>query len=100
MAHAYVGSDDAELSRMRRFYLKSAVEMASDYVCVTCPLSGIDGGAQRPGALIGLIRGIFPALSARGGVAGDDSLQRMIRAAPRAAAGSGAIRCGISDWAF
>ena len=85
-AGAYLGSDEAELSRMRRFYLKSAMEMASDYVCVTCPLSGVDGGAQRPGALIGLIRGIFPALSARGGVAGDDSIRRMLRAAPRAAA--------------
>ncbi len=85
-AGAYLGSDEAELSRMRRFYLKNAVEMAAEYVCVTCPLSGIDGGAQRPGALIGLIRGIFPALNARGGVAGDESVQKMLRAAPRTAA--------------
>ena len=86
VAHAYVGSDDAELSRMRRFYLKTAVEMASDYLCVTCPLSGSDGGAQRPGALIGLIRGVFPALAVRGGVLEDAGIQRMLRSAPEAAA--------------
>lgn len=86
LSRAYVGPDDAELSRMRRFYLKSAVEMAEAYLCVTCPLSGIDGGAQRPGALIGLIRGVFPALGVRGGVLEDAGIQRMLRAAPEAAA--------------
>ena len=54
VSRAYVGPDGAELSRMRRFYLKSAIGMASDYLCVTSPLSGTDGGATRPGALIGL----------------------------------------------
>ncbi len=86
LSRAYVGPDDAELSRMRRFYLKSAVEMAEVYLCVTCPLSGLDGGAQRPGALIGLIRGVFPALGVRGGVLEDAGIQRMLRAAPEAAA--------------
>ena len=90
IAHAYVGSDDAELSRMRRFYLKSAIAMTSDYLCVTTPLSALDGSAQRPGALVGLIRGVFPALSVRGGVLEDDGIQRMLRAAPEAAAAYGA----------
>lgn len=85
LSHAYVGSDDAELSRMRRFYLKSAMEMAGEYLCVTAPLSGLDGSAQRPGALIGLIRGLFPALKARGGVLEDAGIMRMLRAAPEAA---------------
>ena len=85
LAHAYVGPGDGELSRMRRFYLKSAVEMAEAYLCVTCPLSGLDGGAQRPGALIGLIRGVFPALGVRGGVLEDAGIRRMLRAAPEAA---------------
>ena len=85
LSHAYVGSDGAELSRMRRFYLKSAIEMASEYLCVTAPLSGLDGAAQRPGALIGLIRGVFPALKARGGVLEDAGIMRMLRAAPPAA---------------
>ena len=90
IAHAYVGSDDAELSRMRRFYLKSAVEMAGEYLCVTAPLSGLDDSAQRPGALIGLIRGVFPALVERGGVMEDAGIQRMLRAAPEAAVAYGA----------
>ncbi len=86
IAHAYVGPGDGELSRMRRFYLKSAVEMAEEYLCVTCPLSGLDGGAQRPGALMGLIRGVFPAMGVRGGVLEDAGIQRMLRSAPEAAA--------------
>ena len=85
-ANAYLGSDEAEVSRMRRFYLKSALEMVSDYLCVTCPISGMDNGARHPGALIGQLRAVFPALDARGGVMGDEGIQRMLRAAPRAAA--------------
>ena len=86
LAGAYLGSDGAELSRMRRFYLKSAVEMASDYLCVSCPLSALDGSAQRPGMLPELIRGVFPALKTRDGVTDDDSIQWMLRGAPLAAA--------------
>ena len=86
MANAYLGSDDDELSRMRRFYIKSAFAMASDYVCVSYPLSGMDNASQHPGQLIGLIRGLFPGMKARGGVTEDESLQRMLRAAPKPAA--------------
>ena len=85
LAKAYLGSDDMELSRMRRFYIKSAVAMASDYLCVTAPMSGMDNAAQHPGALLTLIRGVFPRLSARGGLTEDASLQRMLRSSPAAA---------------
>ena len=85
ISRVYLGSDGAELSRMRRFYLKSALEMVSDYLCVCCPLSGLDGGAQRPGALLALLRGIL-ALRVRGGIVEDDGIQWMLRCAPRAAA--------------
>lgn len=85
IAHAYLGSDDAELSRMRRFYLKSALEMASDYLCVTCPLSGLDNAACHPGMLFELIRGVFPSLRLRGGITGDERIQWMLRASPEAA---------------
>ena len=90
LAHAYLGSDGAELSRMRRFYLKSAVGMASEYLCVSCPLSAMDGGAQHPGALLSLLKDVFPALNIRGGVTDDDGIQWMLRGAPRAAAASAA----------
>ena len=72
MTDAYLGSDDAELSMLRRYYLKSALEMASDYLCVTWPLSGMDSAAQHPGPLVALMRGLFPGLSARGGIVGDE----------------------------
>ncbi len=84
-AHAYLGPDDADRSRLRRFYLKSALGMASDYVSVSCPLSGADGSAQRPGAMFAMIKSLFPGTNVRGGVSGDAQVERMLRAAPRAA---------------
>ena len=89
-AKAYLGSDDAELSRMRRFYLKGALEMASDYLCVTWPLSGMDNSSQHPGQLVDMIRGLFPGLGVRGGVTGDEGLAWMLRGAPKAAVAHGA----------
>jgi len=86
VARAYLGSDGAELSRMRRFYLKSALELTGEYLCVSCPLSGVDGAAQRPGALLALLREALPGLSVRGGVTEDEGVQWMLRSAPRAAA--------------
>ena len=84
-AKAYLGPDDADLSRLRRFYLKSALGMASDYVSVSCPLSGADGSAQRPSAMFEMIAGLFPGTKARGGLTGDESVERMLRGTPEAA---------------
>ena len=85
LTKTYLGSDDDELSRMRRFYLKSALAMASDYLCVTWPLSGMDNSAQHPGQLVAMIRSLFPKLITRGGVTGDGSVEWMLRASPEAA---------------
>ena len=85
MTEAYLGPDDAELSMLRRYYLKSALEKVTDYLCVCWPLSGMDNSAQHPGPLVDQIRGLFPALSTRGGVTGDDKLAWMLRAAPEPA---------------
>ena len=84
-AHAYLGPDDADLSRLRRFYLKSSLGMATDYVSLSCPLSGSDGAAQRPGAMFALIEALFPGTQTRGGVTGEPALERMLRSAPGAA---------------
>ncbi len=84
-AHAYLGPDDADLSRLRRFYLKSSLGMATDYVSLSCPLSGSDGAAQRPGAMFALIEALFPGMQTRGGVTGEPALERMLRSAPGAA---------------
>ena len=85
LARAWLGSDGMELSRMRRFYLKASVEMTGEYLCVSAPLSGLDGGAQRPGALHALLKGVFPALPVRGGISEDENVQWMLRNAPAAA---------------
>ena len=82
---------------MRRFYLKTAMEMTDEYLCVSAPLSGLDGGAQHPGALLALLRGIFPALSVRGGISDDSGVQWMLRGAPAAASASTA--CFLSGLA-
>lgn len=84
-ARAYLGPDEADLSRLRRFYLKSALGMASDYVSVSCPLSGADGSAQRPGAMFNMIEALFPGTRTRGGLTGEAGVERMLRGAPRAA---------------
>lgn len=88
--HAYVGSDDGELSRMRRFYLKSAMGMASEYLCITAPMSGMDNAPQHPGALMALVKGIFPKIDIRGGVTEDERVQWMLRSSPEAAVAHGA----------
>ena len=84
-AHAYLGPDDADLTRLRRFYLKSSFGMASDYVSVSCPLSGADGASQRPSAVFEMIRALYPGMKLRGGVTGEEGIERMLRSSPRAA---------------
>ena len=81
----FLGLTADERSNMRRFYGKSHVGMVREYLCVTYPLSGSDNAAQRPSAIVGLMRGIFPELSLRGGVQGDDSLGQMLDSTPNAA---------------
>ena len=85
MTRAYLGSDDAELSMLRRYYMKLALERVTDYLCVTWPLSGMDNSAQHPGPLVDQIKALFPEIRGRGGITGDDSLSRMLRASPEAA---------------
>ena len=82
---AYLGPDDADLSRLKRFYLKSALGMAGEYVSMSCPLSGGDGAAQRPSAIFEMIEALFPGMKARGGLTGDANVERMLRGAPEAA---------------
>ena len=81
----YVGLSAMDEARARRFYVKTAVGMCTDYLCLSYPLSGADEGAERPGPLIGAVRSIFPALGERGGLTADAGLERMLRGAPRAA---------------
>ena len=80
---AYLGPDESDAARMRRYYLKSALGMAGEQVYFSCPLSNIDGSALRPDMTISLIREIFPELKEQGGVNG---LGEILACAPKAAA--------------
>lgn len=84
-AKVYLGPDDADLSRLKRFYLKSALGMATDYVSISCPLSSADDSAQRPSAMFEMVEALFPGVKTRGGLTGDPSIERMLRSAPAAA---------------
>lgn len=83
--HAYLGPEEEDLSLLRRFYLKSALGMASEYVSLSCPMSGADGKAQAAGVLFSMVEALFPGMNVRGGVAGDEALEKMLRGAPGAA---------------
>ena len=82
---AYLGPDPREAALMRRFYVKSALGMATDYVVLSCPLSGTDGAAQRPDAIFSEFRAIFPDAAIDGGVRQDEAALRRMLCAPAAA---------------
>ena len=82
---AYLGPDPREAALMRRFYLKSALGMATDFVALSCPLSGADGAAQRPDAIFSEFRAIFPDAVIEGGVRADAAALRRMLCAPAAA---------------
>lgn len=83
---AYLGPDERDEARLRRFYLKAALGMATGEVWFSCALRGGDGSAQRPGMAMELVREIFPALHPIGGATGDAQLDRLLAISPRAAA--------------
>ena len=69
--------------------------MAQQKLYFSCALSDKDGGAQRPGAVIEMLRDIFPSMPVRGGVNGDPDIERLLSCAPKAASACAAR--GISD---
>ena len=94
-AKAYLGPDERDAARIRRFYLKASLGMAQQAVYFSCALSGIDGGSQRPGLVLELIKDIFPEMHIHGGVSGDPEIERLLACAPKAASACAAR--GISD---
>lgn len=84
-AKCYIGQTASDLSRSRLFYIKAGIEMATDYACITYPLTGSNDSAERPGILIKQLKDIFPEISQRGGVTGDERVEHMLLEAPRAA---------------
>ncbi len=80
-AKVYLGPDEADAARLKRFYLKAALGMASEAVWFSCALSGADGAAQRPGLTLQLLREIFPGLRELS----EAEKVRLLANAPRAA---------------
>ena len=84
--NAWLGPDETDAARMRRFYMKAALGMAEGDVYFSCPLSGNDGSARRPGMTIELVREIFPRLAA----ISEEDKAALLNCAPRAALGGAA----------
>ena len=82
---AYLGPDETDAARLRRFYLKSALGMAERAVYFSCALTGADGSAQQPGMAISLLKEIFPEMKGHGGATADAEFVRTLACAPGAA---------------
>lgn len=78
---AWLGPDETDAARLKRFYIKAALGIVSETVVFSCALSGADGSAQRPGLLLNLIREILPDLHETT----DEEKQHILGQAPRAA---------------
>lgn len=84
--NAWLGPDETDAARMRRFYMKAALGMAEGDVYFSCALSGNDGSARRPGMTIELLKEIFPKLTALS----EEDKANLLVCAPRSALGSAA----------
>ena len=87
----FLGPDALSKTRTERMYLKNALSMARDYICVTYPMSAQDGAALASGALVQEIKRIFPDIASRGGVTEDESMRALRFSAPEAAAIGAAV---------
>lgn len=88
---AYLGPDETDAARLKRFYMKAALGMVSEEVYFSCALSGSDGSAQRPGMLVELLKEIFPGI----GAMTDAQKDALLSGAPRAALGRAARAAAI-----
>ncbi|MCQ2437224.1 MAG: PD-(D/E)XK nuclease family protein, partial [Clostridia bacterium] len=81
----YLGPEAIDIARTRRFYLKNALSMATDFVSISTAMSDIDGAVQRPGLLFDAAINLFNDLELQSGST-DPVIGRMLRSSPRAAA--------------
>jgi ATP-dependent helicase/nuclease subunit B len=80
----WLGLTVEDRARLTRLNVKSALALAEELVYVTCPRSDRAGAAQKPGALIRLMKRMFPLLKEQGSVLGVAE-KRLRLAAPEAA---------------
>ena len=83
---AYLGPDETDVARLKRFYLKAALGMAANEAWFSCALSGLDGAARRPGLTLELLKEIFPGLRE----ISEEEKRLLLAGAPRAALGCAA----------
>ena len=81
----FLGADALGRTRTDRLYLKNALAMAEEYVCVTYPMSAQDGSALMHGAIVEEAKAIFPETDVRGGLMSDEGMLAMRYGARRAA---------------
>ncbi len=87
----FLGPDALSKVRTERMYMKDALSLAEEYICVTYPMSGLDGASLAPGVLVSEAVRIFPNLRVRGGVTDDEAILSMKYAAPIAAEQTAAV---------
>ena len=58
----YLGPDALSKVRTERMYLKDALSLAEEYICVTYPMSALDASSAAPGILVGEAQRIFENL--------------------------------------
>ncbi len=81
----FLGPDALSKVRTERMYMKDALSLAEEYICITYPMSGLDGASLAPGVLVSEAARIFPNLRVRGGVTDDEAILSMRYSAPIAA---------------
>lgn len=87
----FLGPDALSKVRTQRMYMKDALSIAEEYICITYPMSGLDGASAAPGVLVSEAARIFPNLRVRGGITDDDSILTMRYSAPVAAQQTAAV---------
>lgn len=87
----FLGPDALSKVRTERMYMKDALSLAQEYICVTYPMSGLDGASLSPGVLVSEAARIFPNLRVRGGVTDDEAILSMKYSAPAAAEQTAAV---------
>ena len=89
--NVYLGPDALSKVRTERMYMKDALSLAEEYICVTYPMSALDASSAAPGVLISEAQRIFENLRIRGGLKDDEAILSMRYGAPMAAEQSAAV---------
>ncbi len=81
----YIRPDEVALARTNRMYVKNAFMLAEEFLCVTYPAGGIDGGAKACGAIVNELKHVASKLSEHSDVNDDEHILKMLLCAPDAA---------------